>query len=90
MNPLFIAQNGTVKDTDNMNHIRDFIMNNFKSQMQNRETFHQYIHSMPTAFQEMVEKVKHSDEITTKICEQFKSKCNIKFLDNNYIHSMYF
>ena len=83
MNNLFIAQQGTIKDKNNINNIRDYVFNHFKSNLENRETFHKYIESMPQKFQDMVYKVKHSEEITSKICKQFqKNKCDIKFLDN--------
>lgn len=82
-NNLFIAQQGTIKDKRNLNEIREYVFKNFKQQIQNRETFHSYIQKMPQKFQDMVYKVKHSNEITNRICNQFqKNNCDIKYLNN--------
>lgn len=83
MNNLFIAQVGTIKDESNINDIKKYILTNFDKELKNRETFHKYIETMPVYFQNMVSKIKHSPEITNKICKQFNKKdCDIKFLDN--------
>ena len=80
---LFIAQQGTIRDSNTIDRIRAYIFKNFKTQLENRETFHKYIKTMPSDFQNMINKVKHSDEITSRICQQFESsKCDIKFLDD--------
>ena len=65
---LFIAQQGTIRDSNTIDRIRAYIFKNFKTQLENRETFHKYIKTMPSDFQNMINKVKHSDEITSRIC----------------------
>jgi hypothetical protein len=90
---LFVAQRGTIRDKTNMENIKKFVMKNYKNELKNEATFHEYIYNTPRKFQQMVYKVKHSHEILNKICyneninENYnqnykKNKCNIKFLDN--------
>jgi hypothetical protein len=82
-NNTFIAEKGTIKNKELIKQIREFVFSNFQNQIKNRETFHKYISNMPNSFKKMVNEIKHSNEITSKICEQFKyNNCDIRFLDN--------
>lgn len=82
-NNLFIAQQGTITNEYLIKQVREFVFNNFQKQIKNRETFHKYVSNMPNTFQKMVTDIKHSNEIISKICEQFKyNECDIRFLDN--------
>lgn len=80
-NNMFIAEKGTIKDKELINQIREYVLSNFKNQIRNRETFHKYISSMSNSFKEMVHEIKHSNEITSKICKQYNN-CDIRYLDN--------
>ena len=75
-NNLFIAQQGIIQDKNNIKNIKNYVFNQFNNELKKRETFHKYIESMPVIFQDMVYKVKHSNEIINKICDQFK-KINV-------------
>lgn len=77
----FIAEKGTITNKELVKQIREYVFSNFKNQIKNRETFHKYISNMPNSFKEMVNEIKHSNDITSKICKQYKN-CDIRYLDN--------
>jgi hypothetical protein len=80
---MFIAEKGTIKNKELIKQIREFVFTNFQKQIKTRETYHKYISNMPNSFKKLVNEIKYSNEITSKICEQFKyNNCDIRFLDN--------
>jgi len=73
---LYRTTIGTLTDTQSVTDVRNFVFNHFKEELKERPSFHKYICKLPQDFQDMVSKIRESQNILRDICKQFEN-CDI-------------
>lgn len=74
---------GKFKDENckTIDEIKNFILYNYREQLKNRSSLHNYIVNSPQKLQDLVDKIRNSKQIKDSICSQYKN-CHIKTLEN--------
>ena len=69
------------KEVNIIDEIKEYILENYKDKLKDRSSLHEYIVNTPEKLQSLVNKIRHSEQITKSICSQF-NVCSLSSLDN--------
>lgn len=70
-----------IKEIKVIDEIRDFILNNYKDKLKERSSLHEYIVNTDPKLQDLVNKIRNSEQIKNTICKQYDN-CDLTTLDN--------
>jgi hypothetical protein len=72
---------GELNDKKTVDNIKEYVINNYASELKERPSFHKYIVNLPQKFQDLVNKIRTSPEIRKSMCKQYDN-CDLTPLEN--------
>ncbi len=81
---MFECKKGTFEGKSEQNtvdELKEWCLTQFANELRKRPSLHKYVKTLPPSIISKIDKLRNSDVIKNKICEQFGGKCNIIPLD---------
>ena len=69
---MFYSQIGTLNNTQDVDMLRQWILQEYKTDIQERPSLHVYTTKLPTEIQKLIDNLRYAPEITDAICSKFE------------------